>query len=1248
MQSSATVRANNSTMDSYALRSVSDLPAPFRSTFNFRYFNSLQSECFPGCFLSDINMVISAPTGSGKTVLFELCILRLLSKFISGEGKFNHVKGTLKTIYIAPSKALVQEKLRDWNLKLGSFGINCVELTGDNDSYNTKNIQEVDIILTTPEKFDAVTRYRIRDGGLSFFSDISLVLIDEVHLLNDPRGAALEAVVSRVKMLSRRPEMNSCPLAIVRFVAVSATIPNIRDIAEWLMVPEEGIKRFGEEMRPIKLTTKVFGYTAARNDFLFEKRLQNFIFDILMQHSRGKSALVFCSTRKGAQDAAQCLSQTAMGLGQSNPFIKCKEQQDRLKEASLLFSDKQMQSCILYGVGYHNGGLCQKDRNLIEGLFLKGDLQVLCTTNTLAHGINLPAHTVVIKSTQFFNKEKGQYSEYERSMVLQMCGRAGRPPFDDTGTVIIMTRTETVHLYENLLNGCEMVESQLLSCTVEHLNAEIVQLSVPDISLAIEWLKCSYLFVRIKKNPEYYRIKKGIPWERLEKHLQEICVQNVNELSTCGMIWTDEYGFLLKPLEPGRLMTKYYLTFDTMKGIMQTHDACSLEDALFTVCRSKELAWIQLRRNEKRLLNDINMDKDSRLRFHILGDNGKRKRRIQTREEKIFVLANDCLTGDPSIHDLSLTQDTNSICSNGCRIAKCMKECFIYRKSYNGTLNSSILAKSLHQRLWNDSPYLLKQLPGIGMVTAKALHSVGISCFSALEEADPRRIEMVTGRKYPFGNHIKDSMLSLPPKVEIKVEESGSQKSGKSKLVITLIRLSHSSMKRHYADMVVGSEDDKNIYFHEKIRVEEFTSPYSTTILISRPENGKVTVRAHLIFEEFLGLDVHGELVIGPEILLTANGTKRNQQHQPIYSCPKEIYIVEDDDMNSDSASSSKKHDSLNFERAISSAPSFDLLPEEDTGDGVIDMEIADCQAQPETITEQTVFDHIRKKAKYFPVLLTSVTTNIPLPEASSRGRNVSWTRDSMETQEIIVLPDSDPMETPTRNGSTRTSTSEITELSFGLDSGESIEVGNDIARHMPIIGKSRHREDHELSTETTSTVTDQIYTDMSSFNDVNMKDDTPAGCCRDTGTDLMRKTSIDCSELNSTNFVSNSKSGVSTEVSCCFTSQTEGRKSPNCSLLVKDEDKCSWHNILHAITGSDERNESTSCTATTEVRCKTEGSKALSDLFFVKEDIGKYSWPPSFPSKEKHKHSGEVKGCAGNQSGEDIFLQFKSVFSFL
>ncbi|XP_021299206.1 DExH-box ATP-dependent RNA helicase DExH17 [Herrania umbratica] len=1005
-------------MDSCSLKSVFDLPSLFRSIFSFRYFNSLQSECFPVCFLSDVNMVISAPTGSGKTVLFELCILRLLSRFITRDETFVHIKGTLKTIYIAPSKALVQEKLRDWNQKFGSLGLNCLELTGDNESYSIRKIQEADIIVTTPEKFDAVTRYRIKDGGLSFFSDIALLLIDEVHLLNDLRGAALEAIVSRIKMLARNPEMKSSPLASVRFLAASATIPNIEDLAEWLEVPVQGIKRFGEEMRPVKLTTKVFGYAAAKNDFLFEKRLHNYIFDILMQFSRGKSALVFCSTRKGAQEAAQRLSQTVMTFGYSNPFIRSHEQQERLREASLSCSDKQMQSYILYGVGYHNGGLSLKDRNLIESLFLSGDVQVLCTTNTLAHGINLPAHTVVIKSTQHFNKEKGLYMEYDRSMVLQMCGRAGRPPFDETGMVVIMTRRETVHLYENLLNGCEMVESQLLSCVTEHLTAEIVQLTISDITKAIEWMKCSYLYVRMKKNPENYAVRKGIPRDRIEKHMQEICVKNVNELSYHQMIQTDEDGFILKPQEPGRLMTKYYLKFNTMKHIMQAPPSYSLEDVLQIISRAEEIAWIQLRRSEKKLLNDINADKDGRLRFHVSGDRGKRKKRIQTREEKIFVLANDCLTGDPLVHDLSMTQDANSICANGCRIAKCMKEYFIYKKNYKGALNSSLLAKSLYQKLWDDSPYLLKQLPGIGMVTAKALHSMGIKSFETLAEADPRRIELVTGRKYPFGNHIKESLTSLPPKVDIKIEVSECQKQGKSKLAVTLTRLSQGvqSTKRHYADMIVASEEENLILFHEKIRMDDFLSPYSTTILVANPL-GKMTVKADLIFEEYIGVDLHEKLLPINESNSNANN-KRGKEQPQFFAPPEEVRVVDDDNAATNQTLAEEPPGLVESKRESSLMPSFNLLDEElGEGEPAAGTEKDDC----EMIVGHTIFDHIRDKAKSFPLL---TPLNSAYPQASgglilTRKRSRDQPLEEIErskTHQHIVLDPSPESREPEQN----------------------------------------------------------------------------------------------------------------------------------------------------------------------------------------------------------------------------------------
>lgn len=88
----------------------------------------------------------------------------------------------------------------------------------------------------------------------------------------------------------------------------------------------------------------------------------------------------------------------------------------------------------------------------------------------------------------------------------------------------------------------------------------------------------------------------------------------------------------------------------------------------------------------------------------------------------------------------------SQVCSNGTRVAKCMKDFFIHKKNYKGYLNASVLAKSLHQKLWDDSSYLLKQLPGIGVVTAKVsissltynfyyiLFSYSTKCFFCLME----------------------------------------------------------------------------------------------------------------------------------------------------------------------------------------------------------------------------------------------------------------------------------------------------------------------------------------------------------------------------------------------------------------------------------------------------------------------------------------------------------------------------------
>lgn len=119
--------------------------------------------------------------------------------------------GHLKAIYVAPIKALVQEKAKGWKTRFGStLGLVVQEVTGDTetDNFSQLDLDSTDIICTTPEKFDSMTRRHRDRGGMRFFNEVALVAIDEVHVLSENRGSALEAgVVARIQAVSRIPEM---------------------------------------------------------------------------------------------------------------------------------------------------------------------------------------------------------------------------------------------------------------------------------------------------------------------------------------------------------------------------------------------------------------------------------------------------------------------------------------------------------------------------------------------------------------------------------------------------------------------------------------------------------------------------------------------------------------------------------------------------------------------------------------------------------------------------------------------------------------------------------------------------------------------------------------------------------------------------------------------------------------------------------------------------------------------------------
>ncbi|XP_023243085.1 probable ATP-dependent DNA helicase HFM1 [Centruroides sculpturatus] len=153
------------------LRSVQEIPESYRCVFEaFPYFNIIQSEIFDDVFYGDKSIVISAPTGSGKTVIFELAIIRFLMKL-------NHTSN-FKMVYMAPMKAICSERYNDWKVKFGPLGLHCTELTGDSELDDYFELQQFSIILTTPEKWDGLTRRW--QNIKSFVQLVRLFMVDEV------------------------------------------------------------------------------------------------------------------------------------------------------------------------------------------------------------------------------------------------------------------------------------------------------------------------------------------------------------------------------------------------------------------------------------------------------------------------------------------------------------------------------------------------------------------------------------------------------------------------------------------------------------------------------------------------------------------------------------------------------------------------------------------------------------------------------------------------------------------------------------------------------------------------------------------------------------------------------------------------------------------------------------------------------------------------------------------------------------
>jgi len=389
-------------------------PAPVEPAFSALFgfdFDAFQIEAMAH-IRSDRSVMVAAPTSSGKTLVAEYALWRAMEQ------------GS-RAIYTTPIKALSNQKRRDLEeLFPGQIGL----LTGD----RSENPDAPIVVMTT----EVLRNMLVEDPHALHW--VTCVVFDEVHYLADPeRGTVWEEAII------------ACPQH-VQLVCLSATIANADEIVDWISHTHREISLVRHDERPVPLEHLYFTQNALhvvrggdgrrRAMFPREGRLPSpHPADVLRAMSRANllPAIWFAFSRANVEWSAEACAKAAPPLNQAQQAaieagiawtLDTLPAEDRgLPQLSLLVS------LLRQGVGFHHAGLLPPLKELVERLFTEGLLSVVCATDTLAIGINMPARTVVISSLS--RPFGGLLTPNDFS---QLTGRAGRRGIDQRGTVVIL------------------------------------------------------------------------------------------------------------------------------------------------------------------------------------------------------------------------------------------------------------------------------------------------------------------------------------------------------------------------------------------------------------------------------------------------------------------------------------------------------------------------------------------------------------------------------------------------------------------------------------------------------------------------------------------------------------------------------------------------------------------------------------------------------------------------------------------
>lgn len=414
----------------------------------------------------------------------------------------------------------------------------------------------------------------------------------------------------------------------------------------------------------------------------------------------------------------------------------------------------------------------------LKNFFSNNKIQILVCTSTLAWGVNLPAHLVIIKGTEYYDGKAKRYVDFPITDILQMMGRAGRPQYDQHGKAVILVHEPKKSFYKKFLYEPFPVESNLREHLHNHINAEVVSGTISHKEDAVHYLTWTYLFRRLVRNPSYYGLE-DTEASTLNSYLSRLMQDTFEDLEDSGCIKMNENS--VEPLMLGSIASQYYLSYMTVSMFgSNIGPSTSLEVFLHILSAASEFDELPVRHNEENINKTLAEKVPHMVDEHHLDDpHVKANLLFQAHFSRIELPVTDYVTDLKSVLDQSI------------RIIQAMIDICANSGWLSSTMTCMHLLQMVMQGLWFGKDSSLWMLPCMNEDILNHLNNIGILSLQDLLELPKAKFQQMLQR-YPASELYQD--MQYFPRVRVKLKlHTGDDNASKS--AVLNIRLEKANSK---------------------------------------------------------------------------------------------------------------------------------------------------------------------------------------------------------------------------------------------------------------------------------------------------------------------------------------------------------------------------------------------------------------------------------------------------------------------